>query len=558
MKHVMLFAGLACVGATISTPPIAWTIAGSDAGGGAGIQADLAAFRALGVHGCSAITALTAQNSVEVRMVEYPSIEMLRTTLAALRDDLPAGAIKIGMTGREWVIREVADFLTSYKGPVVCDPVMVSTSGRRLLDADASAALISKLFPRCALITPNLPEAEALLGRKLRTPAEVEEAAAALLGMGCGAVLIKGGHMHEAEVCSTEPAADGARSGSGLGDHGGGEGGSGGEGSGGEGSGGKGSGGEGRGALAQDYYSDGTTHCWLSSARLPTRHTHGTGCTLAAATAALLARGLPMLDAVVLGKAYVTQGIAAAGPLGAGPGPVAHTGWPSQSGAMPWLSTSAHLGAHPPRFPRCDPSELRGILPVVESVALVAEVVAAGARHVQLRLKDLAEAEIGVAVAAAQAVCAQHGARLWVNDHWRAAVAHGAYGVHVGQEDLAAMGAPSVAALAASGLRLGVSTHSYAELATALGVRPSYISLGPIYATASKDVSKWGEQGLERIASWRRLVPAHVPLIAIGGISIERAPGVLAAGAEGIAVISAITKAADRAAAVREWQALWG
>ena len=174
MKHVMLFAGLACVGATISTPPIAWTIAGSDAGGGAGIQADLAAFRALGVHGCSAITALTAQNSVEVRMVEYPSIEMLRTTLAALRDDLPAGAIKIGMTGREWVIREVADFLTSYKGPVVCDPVMVSTSGRRLLDADASAALISKLFPRCALITPNLPEAEALLGRKLRTPAEGE------------------------------------------------------------------------------------------------------------------------------------------------------------------------------------------------------------------------------------------------------------------------------------------------------------------------------------------------------------------------------------------------
>ena len=540
----MLFAVLACVGATISTPPIAWTIAGSDAGGGAGIQADLAAFRALGVHGCSAITALTAQNSVEVRMVEYPSIEMLRTTLAALRDDLPAGAIKIGMTGREWVIREVADFLTSYKGPVVCDPVMVSTSGRRLLDADASAALISKLFPRCALITPNLPEAEALLGRKLRTPAEVEEAAAALLGMGCGAVLIKGGHMHEAEVCST-----------GLGDRGGG----GGEGgSGGEGSGGEGSGGEGSGALAQDYYSDGATHCWLSSARLPTRHTHGTGCTLSAATAAFLARGLPMLDALVLGKAYVTQGIAAAGPLGAGPGPVAHTGWPSQSEAMPWLSTSAHLGAHPPRFVPCEPSELRGVLPVVESVALVAEVVAAGARHVQLRLKDLSEAEIGVAVAAAQAVCAQYGARLWVNDHWRAAVAHGAYGVHVGQEDLAAMGAPSVAALAASGLRLGVSTHSYAELATALGVRPSYISLGPIYATASKDVSKWGEQGLERIASWRRLVPAHVPLIAIGGISIERAPGVLAAGAEGIAVISAITKATDRAAAVREWQALWG
>ena len=159
-------------GATV--PPVAWTIAGSDAGGGAGIQADLHTFQALGVHGCSAITALTAQNSVEVRMVEYPSLEFLRTTLAALRDDLPARAIKLGMLGSRGVVAEVASFLATLEevdhsasgGPlVVCDPVMVTTSGSRLLDADATAALTADLFPRCRLITPNLVEAEALLGR---------------------------------------------------------------------------------------------------------------------------------------------------------------------------------------------------------------------------------------------------------------------------------------------------------------------------------------------------------------------------------------------------------
>lgn len=136
-------------------------------------------------------------------------------------------------------------------------------------------------------------------------------------------------------------------------------------------------------------------------------------------------------------------------------------------------------------------------------------------------------------------------------------MAVGAYGVHVGQEDLAAMGAGAVRELAQSGARLGVSTHSYAELATALGVRPSYISLGPIFATTSKDVSKWGEQGLERLRHWRCLVPRDTPLVAIGGISLERAPAVLRAGADGIAVISAITHAPDRASAVSEWSAFW-
>ena len=500
-------------------PAVAWTIAGSDAGGGAGIQADLKTFESLGVHGCCAITALTAQNSHEVRMVEFPSRAFLRTTLETLRDDMAAGAIKLGMLGSEGIIGEVAAFLAEEsfsETAVVCDPVMVTTSGARLLDEDASTSLVRDIFPRCALVTPNIPEAEALLSSApLATPAAIEEAAEQLLLLGCRAVLIKGGHSGGNEAPSAH--------------------------------------------VAQDYFADGASgvRCWLTSPRLATSNTHGTGCTLSSAIAALLARGLPLLDAIVLSKAYVTKGIACSVQFGAGPGPVAHTGWPQSAEAMPWISSTATDGASPPVFARCTPGEMSCVLPVVDSAELVHELAAAGAAHVQLRLKDVSPSDVQAIVNDAQEACKAHGTRLWVNDHWRAALAAGAYGVHVGQEDLEAMGLEAVRTLAESGLRLGVSTHSYAELATALAVRPSYISLGPVYETKSKDVSRWEPQGLARVQHWRQLVPADTPLVAIGGISLERAPGVIEAGADGIAAIGAITKASDRAAALAAWSSLW-
>ena len=345
----------------------------------------------------------------------------------------------------------MATFLASLPadGPlVVCDPVMVTTSGSRLLDEDATSALTAELFPHCRLITPNLVEAEALVGRRLRTPTDVERAAAELLAAGrCTAVLIKGGHTAAAAEDGGPMAAAG---------------------------------------VVQDYFLEGSAMAeglcaggwWLSGERIASDETHGTGCTLSSAIAALLARRLPLLDALVLAKAYVAQGIRAAVRLGGGPGPVAHTRWPYQPESMPWLSREALDGAVRPEFARCTGDAARGLLPVVDSASLVARVVACGVKDVQLRLKGRAHDEIAAEVHAAQAACEAHGARLWVNDHWRVAVAHGAYGVHVGQEDLAAMAIEDVHALASSGTRLGISTHSYAELAIALAVRPSYISLG--------------------------------------------------------------------------------
>jgi len=284
--------------AAAQRPAVAWTIAGSDSGGGAGIQADLQSFRSFDVHGCSVITALTAQNSIGVQHIELASTESVRKTLDALATDIPADAIKLGMLGSEAIVREVAAFLASGAcALVVCDPVMISSSGTPLLDPAAVALMRSEMFPRCRLLTPNIPEAEALVGRRIRTAAEAEAAALEILQTaGCGAVLLKGGHAASSGV-------------------------------------------------VQDVLCDGLNPpVWLSCERVEggdAAGCHGTGCALSSAIAALLARGHDMLDAVVLAKAYVTQGIRRSERVGAGAGAVAHTGWPCTASAMPWVSRSA-------------------------------------------------------------------------------------------------------------------------------------------------------------------------------------------------------------------------
>lgn len=181
------------------TPPIIYTIAGSDSGGGAGIQADLHAIHSFHCHGCSAISCLTAQNSCGVTDVHAVPPAFLKTQLMTLLEDLPPRAIKIGMLGTQALAETVGDFLeqlstTSPKPWVVLDPVMISTSGHKLIDHDATRAMIECVFPYTDVLTPNKFEAEALLQRKLTTPEDVEQGARDLLNMGVKSVLIKGGH----------------------------------------------------------------------------------------------------------------------------------------------------------------------------------------------------------------------------------------------------------------------------------------------------------------------------------------------------------------------------
>ncbi|GAW36298.1 hydroxymethylpyrimidine/phosphomethylpyrimidine kinase [Roseovarius sp. A-2] len=254
----------------------ALTIAGSDSGGGAGIQADLKTFSALGVYGASVITAVTAQNTRAVTDVHPVPNATVAAQIAAVLGDIRVDCIKIGMLGDAVLIATVAQALEGYRGPVVLDPVMVAKSGARLLPDAARAALIAHLLPRADLLTPNLPEAAALLGcSEAETDAEMQAQGAQLRDMGARAVLMKGGH--------------------------------------------------GQGATCTDWLiADEVTR--LDATRIATRNTHGTGCTLSSAIAAGLAKGLTLTQAVETAHGWLHCAIRAADALeiGQGHGPVHH------------------------------------------------------------------------------------------------------------------------------------------------------------------------------------------------------------------------------------------
>ncbi len=255
----------------------ALTIAGSDSGGGAGIQADLKTFSALGVYGTSAITAITAQNTQRVTAVEILSPTLVAAQIAAVLDDIRIDAIKIGMLGRADVIEAVAKALLGSSAPLVLDPVMVAKSGDALLQDDAVAALIRRLLPRADLVTPNLPEAARLLAvPPAQTPGDVEAQGQALIAMGARAVLMKGGHA--------------------------------------------------AGPICTDLLITRDDVLTFSAPRLATQNTHGTGCTLSAAIAAGLAKGMALDAAVRRAHAWLHSAIAAADGLGIGHGhgPVHH------------------------------------------------------------------------------------------------------------------------------------------------------------------------------------------------------------------------------------------
>lgn len=257
--------------------PIALTIAGSDSGGGAGIQADIKTFSALGVYGASVITALTAQNTRAVSMVEPASPAMIAAQIAAVFDDLDLRAVKLGMLGGPEAIATVAQGLAGRAVPVVLDPVMVAKSGDRLLPADALDALRDRLLPLATLLTPNLPEAADLLGEPVAHDEDTMiRQGQALRAMGAQAVLMKGGHATGAECVDLL------------------------------------------------VMQAGVTR--LPAPRQNTRNTHGTGCTLSAAIAAGLAQGRALPEAVTRAHAYLQAAITAADQLavGSGHGPVHH------------------------------------------------------------------------------------------------------------------------------------------------------------------------------------------------------------------------------------------
>lgn len=255
---------------------VALTIAGSDSSGGAGIQADLKTFQALGVFGMSAVTAVTVQNTQKVYDIQEMRPQILHDQITCLFDDIPIHAVKVGMVASVPLIEAVARALNSIDGlpPVILDPVMISKSGFALLQPDAQAALVRHLFPLAQVVTPNLPEAEALLGKKITDLDAMKAAAREISDLGANMVVVKGGHL----------------------EHG----------------------------SATDVLFDGEAFRLLETRRIITMNTHGTGCTFSSAIAACMAQGELFFDAVARAKAYVTGAIENAFPLGKGCGPTNH------------------------------------------------------------------------------------------------------------------------------------------------------------------------------------------------------------------------------------------
>ena len=485
-------------------PSVVWSIAGTDSGG-AGLSADQRAADAFGVHLCPVVAVVTAQHSRAVCHIAPMPTALIEAQLQALAADLPPQVVKTGLLGGVEQVRLVARWIDRLRaaGPValVVDPVLAASTGAGFADAAMLQAYRDELLPRATVVTPNRHEARALLGLSSRPvagapddPALLPELARRLRRLGAGAVCITGGDAADLD------------------------------------------------GEVLDWLDSDQAAGWLASPRLPTSHSHGTGCTFASSLAAALARGFVPADAAVLAKMATTMALRHGHAAGAGAGPViAQPGFATDPSLLPRLSWGEL-----PRFaaPRPAAGRALGLYAIVDSAERVPPVLAAGVRTLQLRIKTPArpdaawQATLRQAVQASVAACTAAGAELFVNDHWVLARELGATAVHLGQEDLLALGEEGRAALVASGLALGISSHSLWELCRARCLAPRYIACGPVWATLTKAMP-WRPQGLHNLAWWRHM--AGVPVVAIGGIlSAEQVTAAAACAVDGVCVVRAL------------------
>lgn len=492
--------------------PIVWSIAGSDSGAGAGIQADLRAFDSFDAHGCTAIAAITAQNSVGVTRIEPVAAEVLDAQLAALASDLPPHAIKTGMLGSVENLRCVVAWVDrlrqTHRGEgvaLVVDPVWRASTGATLGNEALRQAMLTELIPRATVLTPNRTEAAWLLGWDagvMNEAGRVEEAAEALRALGAEAVVITGGDANTHR--------------------------------------------------AFDWISTPDTNGWLSLPRVHTLHHHGSGCVFAASTAAALALGFCSADAIVIAKMSATQAVRGGRAAGQGAGAVRpQRGFGLEPDLLPHFTDTTDE-ATPAFAPLAD--QQLGLYAIVDSAEAVERVLQAGVRTVQLRMKQDADVspqterssparlsatelsnQIRRSVQAARAADAQ----LFINDHWQLAIEHGAYGVHLGQEDVADA---DLTAIRGAGLRLGLSTHCYWEVCRAHALAPSYIACGPIHPTTTKAMP-WLSQGAGNLAYWCQVL--REPVVAIAGMDAARAHEAVRCGAAGVAVLRGVANTSE-------------
>ena len=487
----------------LAPPPRILLISGSDSAGAAGIQADMATCFGLNAHPLSAITALTAQDGSGVRSVNPTSTSILDEQLLAALSDGHVAAVKIGLLSDASQADVVKTRLSAFRArhhtliPVIWDPVMTSTSGAKFTQ---DTNWMSSFLSCVDMVTPNINEAERLTDTAIERPENMLAVAVKLHKLGAKGVWLKGGHRQFPEYPGKHIDL----------------------------------------LLWQDQY------WWMIQDKVHTTNSRGTGCTLATAVATfygLLTQQKQqdswrfILDAAVLASAYVHQGLRAGYGWEALQGPVAHRHWPMEFADYPQIFDDLNwlkMG----RFPSCGVKPL-GLYPVVDSLKWLERLVRLGVETIQLRIKNVPHNELESIVEQAVTLCEGSACRLFINDYWQLAIKYQAYGVHLGQEDIAEA---DLQAIQRAGVRLGISTHGEFEWARAASLQPSYLAIGAIYPTDTKEVIVVGENNLYR---WVSILKEQFPLTAIGGINHQNMDTVLQSGVQSAAVVSAITKADD-------------
>jgi hydroxymethylpyrimidine kinase/phosphomethylpyrimidine kinase/thiamine-phosphate diphosphorylase len=477
------------------TKPVIMVIGGIDPQGCSGISADIRTLQALACHSMVLPTANTQQSSAGLTQLGSVDGALLQAQFADCIADVPIAAVKIGLIPSVELVHGIAEILHQLPAvPVVWDPVLFASSGGVGVSNALQQLMIEHLLPLVDVITPNLAELTQLTGCT-----RLEQGTQRLHRAGAKAVLVKGGD------------ADGD--------------------------------------FAIDFFSNADTqfYCYQTKQSFEVR---GTGCVLASSLAAHLAAKQDIRDAVVLAKAYVSRGIR----LSQQQGPyrlIEHSSEAIKLEDMPRLVYQQDQIKQLHQFAAC-PAKM-GIYPVVDDNAWVIKLMDAGVETLQLRLKNQSAHHNRTQIMAAVTYANSKNSRLFINDYWQLAIETAAYGVHLGQEDLADA---DLAKIAAAGLRLGVSTHCYWELARALAVNPSYIALGPIFPTSSKQMP-FAAQGLKRLQCWVDLLQDHYPVVAIGGITPDRVTELKNTGVSSIAMISAITQADDYQQATAAFMSQW-
>lgn len=522
-----------------STAAPLWCIGGTEANGLTGLAADLATAQDLQVPAAMIVSAVTVQPPGEHSMIQPVDGDLLRAQLDSLMPQGAPAVIKIGLLANQQQLETLAGWLASLRARqlsagattswVLWDPVLRSSLNQPLTNIDDATALLQQTD----LLTPNGPELAWLAGATLTDQPDREMACQRLWQHGVKAIWCKDGHGQDPDKLTESlwchPASNqafkqwpAARLAEPL----------------------SGAGGRGWPALS------------LQLSRLSVQY-RGTGCSLATAIGCALCQPMLLPDAVFIASLYLQLALRQV-PLR--PQQLPRPGWPTAAALhLPLQINHQHHSAH------CTPfaplQRAPGIYPVLSTLAQLEAVASSGISTVQLRLKDLPAHTLRQQISAAIAIGQQHQLQLFINDHWQLALELGAYGVHLGQEDLQSA---DLAAIQQAGLRLGISTHGYLELWQALQLRPSYVALGHVFATPTKSMPSL-PQGLTTLSYQQRWCDAcAIASVAIGGISALELSAVKACGVQGVAMVRAVTAytdprtgAADPATACRRLIQQW-